>query len=77
MPRTPTGALIWTRTRHTNARRSALRECFPGALEVFDELADRDAMAILDRGPAMGYVSELVQEQPALKAAGRQRNFDT
>ena len=35
--------LIWTRTRHTNQLRSALREYFPAALEAFDDLADRDA----------------------------------
>ena len=27
--------LIWTRTRHTNALRSALREYYPAALEAF------------------------------------------
>ena len=31
--------LIWTRTRHTNALRSALREYYPAALEAFDDLA--------------------------------------
>jgi transposase len=35
--------LIWARTRHTNALRSALREYYPAALEAFDNLADRDA----------------------------------
>ena len=31
--------LIWARTRHTNALRSALREYYPVALEAFDDLA--------------------------------------
>jgi len=43
--------LIWARTRHTNALRSALREYYPAALQAFDELADRDALAILGRAP--------------------------
>ncbi len=43
--------LIWARTRHTNALRSALREYYPAALEAFDDLADRDALAILGRAP--------------------------
>ena len=29
--------LIWTRNRHTNGLRSALREYYPAALETFDE----------------------------------------
>ena len=36
--------LIWTRTRHTTALRSALREYYPAALEAFEDLADRDAL---------------------------------
>ena len=43
--------LIWVRTRHTNGLRSALREYYPAALEAFDDLADRDALAILGRAP--------------------------
>src|SRR5271166_2371995 len=43
--------LIWARTRHTNALRSALREYYPAALEAFNDLADRDALAVLGRAP--------------------------
>jgi transposase len=43
--------LIWARTRHTNTLRSTLREYYPAALEAFDDLADRDALAILGRAP--------------------------
>ena len=39
--------LIWSRTRHTNGLRSALREYYPAALVAFEDLADRDALAIL------------------------------
>ena len=43
--------LIWARTRHTNGLRSALREYYPAALEAFEDLADRDTLAILGRAP--------------------------
>jgi transposase len=43
--------LIWTRSRHTLALRSALREYYPAALETFEDLDDRDALAVLDRAP--------------------------
>ena len=45
-------SLIWTRTRHTNALRSALREYYPAALEAFDDLAHGDALGVLDRAPS-------------------------
>ena len=44
-------SLIWARTRHTNLLRSALREYYPAALDAFDDLADRDALAVLGRAP--------------------------
>jgi hypothetical protein len=37
-------SLIWARTRHTNALRSALREYYPGALVAFEDLAHGDAL---------------------------------
>ena len=71
--------LIWARTRHTNALRSALREYYPAALEAFDDLADRDALAILGRAPTPADAGRLSLSKirSALKAAGRQRNIDT
>ena len=71
--------LIWTRNRHTNALRSALREYYPGALEAFDDLADRDTLAILGRAPTPDQAAHLSLSKirSALKAAGRQRNLDT
>jgi transposase len=70
--------LIWTRNQHTNTLRSALREYYPGALEAFDDLHDRDALAILGRAPSpVQAVSLSVSKiRSALKAAGRQRNLD-
>jgi transposase len=71
--------LIWARTRHTNALRSALREYYPAALEAFEDLADRDALAILGRAPTPADAGRLSlwKIRAALKAAGRQRNLDT
>ena len=71
--------LIWARTRHTNALRSALREYYPAALEAFEDLADRDALAILGRAPTPTDARRLSLSKirSALKAAGRQRNLDT
>ena len=70
--------LIWTRTRHTNALRSALREYYPAALEAFDDLHDRDALAVLGRAPTPAEAAHLSLSKirSALKRAGRQRNLD-
>jgi transposase len=71
--------LIWARTRHTNGLRSALREYYPAALEAFEDLADRDTLAILGRAPTPADARglSLSKIRAALKAAGRQRNLDT
>src|ERR1700682_4076690 len=71
--------LIWARTRHTNGLRSALREYYPAALEAFEDLAARDALAILGRAPTPADAGRLSLSKirSALKAAGRQRNLDT
>ena len=70
--------LIWARTRHTNALRSALREYYPAALQAFDNLADRDALAVLGRAPSPDEATRLslAKVRSALKHAGRQRNID-
>ena len=70
-------SLIWTRTRHTNALRSALREYYPAALEAFEDLAHGDALGVLDRAPTpeQGAHLPLPAIQSALKRGGRQRNI--
>lgn len=70
--------LIWARTRHTNMLRSALREYYPAALQVFDELHDRDALAVLGRAatPAEGARLPLSAIRSALAKGGRRRNLD-
>ena len=69
--------LIWTRTRHTNALRSALREYYPGALVAFEDLAHGDALGVLGRAPSpeQGAHLSLTAIQSALKRGGRQRNI--
>lgn len=70
--------LIWERNRHTNQLRSALREYYPAALEAFDDLDDRDTLAVLERAPdpAVGARLTVTQIRSVLKRAGRQRNLD-
>ena len=43
--------LIWARTRHTNATASRAARVLPGCTEAFDDLHDRDALAVLGRAP--------------------------
>jgi transposase len=69
--------LIWTRTRHTNALRSALREYYPAALVAFEDLAHGDASGVLGRAPTpeQGASLSLTAIQSGLKRGGRQRNI--
>jgi transposase len=70
--------LIWARNRQTNQLRNALREYYPGALEAFDDLADRDAVAVLGKAPTpdAGAALSLSQLRSALQRGGRQRNLE-
>jgi hypothetical protein len=70
-------SLIWTRTRHTNALRSALREYYPAALVAFEDLAHGDALGVLDRAPTPEQAAALSLPtiRSALKRGGRQRNI--
>ena len=63
---------IWTRTRHTNALRSALREYYPAALVAFEDLAHGDALGVLGRAPSpeQGARLSLTAIQSALKRGG-------
>jgi hypothetical protein len=72
-------SMIWSRQRQTNALRSMLREFYPGALVAFgDELAGRDALAILGIAPSpeAGRRLSLSKIVAALRRAGRQRGID-
>jgi hypothetical protein len=70
-------SLIWTRNRHTNALRNALREYYPAALEAFEDLAHGDALGVLGRAPTptQGARLDLAAIQSALKRGGRKRNI--
>jgi transposase len=71
-------SMIWTRQRQTNQLRSTLREFYPAALEVFDELAERDALAVLAVAPTPTSGRQLSRAKiaAALRRAGRQRRVD-
>ena len=71
--------LIWERTRATNRLRCSLREYFPAALDTFDELADRDTLAVLAKAPTPSQAARLTpgRIRTVLRQAGRQRNIDT
>ncbi len=71
--------LIWSRNRQTNALRSALLEYYPAALDAFDSLHERDAVAVLGRAASPGEASHLSAAaiRGILKKAGRQRNIES
>ena len=70
--------LIWTRGRHTNALRNALREYYPGALVAFEDLAHPDALAVLAAAPDPERGRKLSEARivSLLRKGGRQRNLE-
>ena len=70
--------MIWSRQRQTNQLRSTLREFYPAALEAFDELAGRDALAVLSIAPTptAGKLLSRSKISAALRRSGRQRRID-
>jgi transposase len=71
-------SMIWTRQRETNQLRSTLREFYPAALDAFDELAGRDALAVLAIAPTPAAGRQLSRSKIAavLRRGGRQRRID-
>ena len=68
--------LVWSRQRHLNQLRSALREFYPAALEAFGtDLASTDALAVLIAAPtpAAGRSLSAARIATALKRGGRRR----
>lgn len=67
--------LVWTRQRHTNQLRSMLRQYYPAALHAFDDLAGRDALAVLTVAPTpeQGQALTVDQISQLLREAGRKR----
>jgi len=69
--------LIWSRQRQANRLRNQLREFYPAALEAFGaDLAEGDALAVLERAPSPTLGRRLSETQIAasLRRGGRQRN---
>jgi transposase len=69
--------MIWSRQRQTSTLRSLLREFYPAALAAFDDLAGRDALAVLTAAPAPddGRRLSVQRIETLLRHAGRQRNL--
>ena len=72
-------SLIWSRQRQVNTLRSMLREFYPAALIAFDDLAGRDALAVLAAAPSPEQGRRLTPARVAvlLRRGGRQRNLQT
>lgn len=70
--------LIWSRQRETNRLRNALQEYYPAALVAFEDLDDRDAVAVLKRAPdpVTGARLTVSQLKSALRSGGRKRYID-
>ena len=72
--------MIWSRVRQVNTLRSLLREYYPAALAAFGtDLASRDALAVLDRGPSPDQGRRLSQSPdrnpaPACRPAAQHRH---
>jgi transposase len=70
---------VWSRQRHVNELRSALRDYFPGALEAFGtDLSHHDALTILGIAPTPSLARTLSKAKlvSALKRGGRQRRLE-
>lgn len=69
---------IWTRRRLGNQLRSALREFFPAVIGLFDDVAERDCLAVLAEAPTPARARRLSQAKiaAALKRGGRKLNID-
>ncbi len=71
-------SLIWSRQRHLNQLRNALREFYPAALAAFGtDLGSADALAVLGAAPtpATGRSLSLARIAAALKKGGRRRRL--
>jgi transposase len=69
---------IWSRRRVANQVRSALREFYPAALVAFDDVADRDAVAVLAVAatPEEGRSLSRSKIASALRRGGRQQRIE-
>lgn len=69
--------LIWSRQRHANQLRSALRQYYPAALGIFRDLTAPQALVILEQAPTPAAGRRLSQQRliRLLRRAGRQRTL--
>ncbi len=71
--------LIWARQRQVNSLRATLREFYPAALAAFgNELASRDALAVLGQAPtpSLGRTLSMSSIAAVLRRAGRRRHLE-
>ena len=70
--------LVWSCQRQVNGLRSLLREYYPAALVAFDDLDDRDTLAVLSRAPTPAAGRRLSRSAiaAALRRGGRLRNIE-
>ena len=69
---------VWERQQTGNKLRSLLREYYPAALIAFPDLAQPDAIEVLQLAPTPTVAAKLTRARihAALRRAGRQRNLD-
>ena len=62
-------SLVWSRSAATNRLRAGLLEYFPGAVQAFEDLTDRDTLAVLAAAPDPDQAARL--SRSSIKAALR------
>jgi transposase len=70
---------IWSRRRLANQMRSALREFYPAAMVAFDQIGDRDSVAVLAVAPtpSLGKTLSKAKIASALRRGGRKLRIQT
>ncbi|HEX6476028.1 MAG TPA: IS110 family transposase [Acidimicrobiales bacterium] len=70
--------MVWSRQRQSNQLRSTLREFYPAALGVFDDLAAPEALEVLVMAPTPTLGRRLSRSKiaAALRRGGRQRRIE-
>lgn len=70
---------IWSRRRLANQMRSALREFYPAAIAAFDQIGDRDSVAVLAVAPtpSLGKTLSKSKIASALRRGGRKLRIET
>lgn len=70
--------LVWERTRNGNRLRAYLKAFYPAAINTFQSLTGRDALAVLAIAPTptRGRQVTVSQIRKALEKAGRKRNLE-